>query len=455
MLKNPKIVLGLIFGLAIIAFLIVIPRTPVTIKRLKIDTQIGGYLLNLPTGQKIDLTQLKQGLDLQGGVRVVLKADMSKIAEADKSSALESARTVIARRVDLLGVSEPLIQTSKVGSDYRLIVELPGVTNVEDALKAIGQTAQLSFKQLKADQPYDTTKFQQYYFDSSVWEDTGITGADLKGADVVFSESSAQNSGPQIRLRFSNEGRNKFSELAKKNINKPIAIYLDQGQFPISMPVVNPDLASGLTSDPVITGSFTVEEANRLSISLRAGALPVPVSVVEQKTIGATLGQDSIRRSLIAGAVGIVVVMTFMLFSYGRLGLLANIALIVYGLFTLAIFKIVPVTMTLPGIAGFILSIGMAVDANILTFERIQEEIGWGKPFNLALRLGFERAWPSIWDSNVSSLLTSGVLFYFGTGIVRGFALTLAIGIVVSMFTAVFVTRNLINLFYTERMVEN
>ncbi len=217
------------------------------------------------------------------------------------------------------------------------------------------------------------------------------------------------------------------------------------------MPVVNPSLAEGLNSDPVITGTFSSEEANSLSISLRAGALPVPVEIIEQKTIGATLGQESVRRSLIAGLVGIAIVGVFMVVSYGYLGVLASLALLIYGLLSVTIFKAVPVTMTLPGIAGFILSIGMAVDANILTFERIKEEMSWGKPFNAALKYGFERAWPSIRDSNVSSLITCAILFYLGSGLVRGFALTLAIGVVVSMFTALFVTHTLVLALYRKK----
>jgi len=447
-MKN-QTVLGITFGLAIIALLIVLPKTPITItgKFINIDTQVGGYNLEL-FGKRLDLSEFKTGLDIKGGVKVVLKADMTKIEEGDRDSALESAKNVITRRVDFLGVSEPVIQTSKGVDDYRIIVELPGVSDVSSALSLIGQTAQLTFKQLKSDIVYSEANFQEYYLNPEVWEDSGVTGADLKGADVVFDTSVGASSTPQIRLRFSNEGRQKFSDVAKANVGEPIAIFLDEGQVPISMPVVNADLAQGLTSDPVITGSFSVEEANALSISLRAGALPVPVSVIEQRTIGATLGEESIKKSITAGVIGVLFVLAFMLVNYGRLGLFANVALLVYGVTTLAIFKLVPVVITLPGLAGFILSIGMAVDANILIFERIKEEIAWGKPFNLALRLGFERAWPSIKDSNISSLLTSGVLFYFGTGVVRGFALTLAIGVLVSMLTAIYVTRGLVETFY-------
>lgn len=452
-MKNKRVVLGFIIGLFVIALLISLPRIPISYKndklKIKIDTSIGGYNLSFFNGKiNLNLTELKQGLDIKGGVRVVLKANMEKISEADKASALESVKSVILRRIDLLGVSEPVVQTSKVADEYRIIVELPGVSDVTSALSTIGQTAQLKFKVLAKDKPYDASKFQEYYLDKTAWEDSKVNGADLKGADVVF-DSGGQSASPlpKIRLKFTNEGRDKFSQLAKENINKPIGIFLDETSQPISMPVVSPDLAQGLTNDPVITGNFSTDEANRLSITLRAGALPVPVSVVEQKNIGATLGYESVRRSVIAGMVGIIIVFLFMLVNYRKLGIMANMALIVYTVLTIAIFKLVPVVITLPGIAGFVLSIGMAVDANILIFERIKEEIRWGRPYNLALHLGFERAWSSIRDSNISSLITSAILFYFGSGIVRGFALTLAIGIFVSMFTAVFVTRTLIHVF--------
>jgi preprotein translocase subunit SecD len=206
-------------------------------------------------------------------------------------------------------------------------------------------------------------------------------------------------------------------------------------------------LVNGLTGDPVISGTFDVKSAKALSVQIRAGALPVPVTVLEQKTIGATLGDESVKRSFFAGAVGLLLVFLFLLFMYGRLGMLAGFALLIYTFIVLAIFKVVPVVLTLPGIAGFVLSIGMATDANILVFERIKEEMLWGKPQNLAIKLGFDRAWNSIKDSNMSSLLTAGILFYFGSGPVRGFALTLAIGIIVSLFTSIFVVRTFIETF--------
>lgn len=449
MFKNVYVRLSIISLAFVLSILTVLPNIPITIKNkyVNIDSSIGGYYFSFFGGRWVlDLRNFKEGLDIQGGIRVVLQTDMSKIEEQDKNSALESASEVISRRVNLLGVSEPNITTSNVGDQYRIIVEIPGIDDIGSAVSLIGQTAQLNFKQLAPENPWEEARIQEYYMNPSAWVSTNVTGADLKGADVVFAQqgNAADAGSPQIQLRFTNEGRQKFSDLAKANINKPIGLFLDESQSPISMPIVSPDLADGLTTDPVINGSFDIQTANALSVQIRAGALPVPVEVIEQKTVGATLGSESIQKSFVAGAVGLVLVLLFMIFMYGGLGVLSSLALVLYGLMVLAIFKAVPVVLTLPGIAGFILSVGMATDANILVFERIKEEVRWGRPRNLAIRLGFERAWDSIKDSNISSLLTCAVLFYLGTGPVRGFALTLAIGIFVSLFSSIFVVRTLI-----------
>ena len=450
MLKIFYFRLGLVSAITLISILVVLPRTPVVIKNkyISIDSYIGGYYLNLFGGKlTFDFRQVKRGLDLEGGIKIVLKADMSKIEESQKKAALESAKNIISKRIDLLGVSEPSITTSNVAGDYRIIVEIPGIDDVTSAIKLIGQTAQLKFRVLKKGEVWDESKIQEFAYNPDVWEDTNVTGSDLKGVDVVFSSSRVVDSDrPEIKLLFTTEGRRKFSEVAKKNVNKPVSLFLDQDI--VSMPVVNEDLAKGLTEDPVISGNFDVKTANALSMQIRAGALPIPVEILEQKTVSATLGADSVHRSIFAGLVGLILVLIFMVYSYGRFGVMADIALIIYGLIVFLIFKLISVTLTLPGIAGFILSVGMAADANILIFERIKEEYLWGKPMGLAVRLGFERAWNSIKDSNISSIITSLVLFYFGTGFVRGFALTLFIGIVVSLFTSIFVTRTLVNLFY-------
>ncbi len=446
-MKKDFFKLGAIVGLFVLATLISLPVVPVKIPQLGIDTTVGGYYVRL-FGDKftLDLRDIKRGLDLQGGVKLVLRADMSKLAEADKAKALESSREIISRRVDFLGVAEPHINTVRAGEDYRIEVEIPGIADIKTAVEAIGQTAQLRFKILPKDLEWNQDKFLDYFQKPELWQDTGITGADLQGAEVVFPQGTAlkDKTTPQIELRFSPEGRKKFSDLAKENVERPVALFLDESQFPISMPVISKDLANGLTGDPVINGTFDMASARALSLQIRAGALPVPIEVLEQKNIDATLGAESVQKSLKAGAIGLGVVMIFMIILYGELGLIADFALLLYTALVVAIFKLIPVTLTLPGIAGFILTIGMAVDASILAFERIREEIKWGKPRGVALKLGFERSWSSIRDSNISSLITAGVLFYFGSGMVRGFALTLAIGVAVSLFTNIFVVRTVI-----------
>lgn len=449
MFRNLYVRLGLITALTTLSLLIVLPKISINVNNslIRLETTIGGYNLNLFDGKITkDLSEFKKGLDLKGGIRVVLEADTSGIEASERANALESAKDVILRRVDLLGVTEPYVATMKSGEQDRILVEIPGLDNVTEAVELIGQTAQLTFKQLKPENEWTEEKMLDYYTNPTEWESTGITGADLKGADVVVDQqANLQDQGkPQIKLRFSTEGRAKFSELVKNNVNKPIALFLDETDVPLSMPIVSPELAQGLTDDPVISGDFDFETAKNLSIQIRAGALPVPVKVLEQETIGATLGVESIQKSFFAAAVGLILVVLFLIFKYGRLGILAGLALFIYSVLTLAIFKIVPVVLTLPGIAGFILSIGMATDANILVFERVKEEIYWGKPSNLAIHLGFDRAWNSIRDSNISSLITSFILFQFGSGPVRGFALTLAIGIAVSLFTSIFVVRTFI-----------
>ncbi len=450
MFKNIYVRLALISAVFTLSVLIVLPRVPIVIKRwgLNVDSFIGGYIFKLPGGKVVDLSTFKKGLDLEGGVRITLGAKMAGIPASERQNALDSAKEVISRRINLLGVSEPNIQTVKVGDSYRIVAEIPGVSDVDQAVKLIGQTAQLKFKTLKKPEDWNQEKFVEYYTNPDLWKDTDLTGSDLKGASVVFSgDTPGTQNLPQVQLRFSTKGREKFSKLAKANIDRPVALFLDQDKSPLSMPTISPDLAKGVLQDPVITGNFDVETANNLSLQIRAGALPIPVEVLEQKTVGATLGLESVKKSFIAGIVGLLLVMLFMIYAYGRYGILADIALFIYALVILAIFKLVPVVLTLPGIAGIILSIGVATDANILVFERVREEKRWGAPTSLAIKFGFERAWNSIKDSNMASLISALILFYFGTGAIRGFALTLAIGIGVSLFSSIFVVQTLIKVF--------
>lgn len=391
---------------------------------------------------------LKLGLDLQGGSELILETQMDKIGPESRDSALESARQVIERRVNLYGVSEALVQSSKIGSQRRILVELPGLKDASSAANLVGKTAQLDFREVPASfsaQELEATKsgIPLIFF----YKETGLTGADLKGSQVTFGSGRNVKSGPQVSIEFSDAGAKKFSEITKRNVGKTLPIFLDDQ--PISAPTVEQEIDGG---SAVITGQFTTDQAKELAIQLNAGALPVPIKILEQHSIGPSLGAESVHKSLIAGGIGIFIVVLYMTIYYGFLGLVADAALIIYTLLVLAIFKtgffhlIPPITLTLAGIAGFILSIGMAVDANILIFERMKEEIRWGKTKLVALDLGFKRAWSSIRVSNVSSLITAAILYYFGTSIVRGFAVTLSIGVLVSMFTAIIVTRTVLRM---------
>lgn len=389
---------------------------------------------------------LKLGLDLQGGTHLVLKADMSEIEADDRADALSSAKEIISRRVDLFGVSEPVIQTSVEGDDYRLIIELPGVEDTSSAVNLIGQTAKLDFRKQDESLVSDTaTPSAIDIYNSFVA--SGLTGRDLKKSTVQFDSSTGE---PVVAIEFTPEGSEKFTQITKENIGKPLGIFLDDQV--ITLPTIQTEITGG---QAVITGSFNLESAKNLSIQLNAGALPVPIEIVEQKNVGATLGRESVDQSLRAGVVGLALVMLFMIIYYGYQGFLADIALIVYALVTLALYKLLNITITLPGLAGFILSVGMAVDSNILIFERMKEEIRMGKNWKVAMELGFGRAWDSIKDANIATLTISFILFnplnwnfLNSSGMVRGFALTLSMGILISLFTGVVVTRTLLRLFY-------
>lgn len=453
-LQNPKIILLFVFFVALYALMINLPKIPVkfTYKDIKIDTYIGGYDLSLFDGSFYRDLEVKKGLDIAGGVSILLEADMSNVVEADRADAIKSLTEVIERRVNLLGLSESVVQSSKSGEKYRVIVELAGIQDATQALDVIGQTAQLEFKE-QAEIKIDANTIDEIQIQNQFPEfvSTGLTGADLRKAAVGFDQSGTISAGqPVVNLTFNAEGAKKFRELTQKNLNKPLAIYLDQNM--IAAPTVSAIITNGQAQ---IGGGFTVQSAKALATQLNAGALPVPVQIIEQRTVGPSLGAESVQKSIFAGLVGLVAVILFMVLYYGRLGIIAGTALLIYGIITLAIYKIVPIVLTLPGIAGFLLSIGMAVDANILIFERIKEELRAGKPFRLALENGFGRSWDSIRDANTATIATAFILFnpfnwsFLPTsGLVRGFALTLALGIFISLFTGVFVTRNLIRVFY-------
>lgn len=383
--------------------------------------------------------ELSLGLDLSGGSHLIFEADTTGLEESKKELAIKSLRNVIEKRVNLFGLSESSVQTSNFEGKDRIIVELPGINDPKEATILIGQTAQLLFAEvieIKSDP--DATPSSQIM-------PTDLTGADLKSATTVFDQNTGK---PSVSIEFNDEGSKKFEEITGRNIGKPVAIILDNDI--ISAPNVNEKIIGGQAQ---ISGGFTVEEAEKLSVQLNAGALPVPVKLVEEKTVGATLGADSVQKSIKAGLIGLIMVMVFMILLYGKYGIVADVALIIFGIITLAIYKVVPITLTLPGIAGFLLSVGMAVDSNILIFERLKEEIKT-KPFSQALEISFGRAWDSIRDANVATLVTAFILanpldwsFLHVSGPVRGFAITLALGIGISLFTGIVVSRNLLRFF--------
>lgn len=401
-------------------------------------------------GKKIDVTiKTHLGLDLSGGTHIVLNADMTGIPPAARNDALESSRQVIDRRVNFFGVAEPVVQTAKSGDSYRVIVELPGVTDVESAVALIGQTASLEFREFR--NPAAATGAALIFPTLANTLSVDVTGKDLRSAKVDFSSENGQ---PQVALEFSGDGGAKFASATARLVGKHLAIFLDDQ--PLTWPRVNTPITDGRA---VITGGFTVEGAKTLAFQLAAGALPIPVKVVEKRTIGATLGAQSVTRSVRAGLIGLAVVAVFMIAQYGRLGILADMALIVYGLAMYALFRLIPVTLTLPGIAGFILSIGMAVDSNILIFERYKEELRRGKPWRVAMEQAFGKAWDSIRDANVTTLLTAVILYNPGnwqflpsSGMVRGFALTLFLGVIVGLFTGIVVTRTFVRVLYKEKL---
>lgn len=441
-MNPPRYFVWFISLLTIIAVVVDLPknyRLNFKLGRLTVDRTISSPEINFAIGPlsfRKDLLT-RYGLDLSGGTHLVLEADMSGIVSSDQQKAFESSRNVVERRVNLYGLTESVIQQAKVGNSYRIIVEIPGIGNINQAIDLIGRTAQLSFYE----EASESAKVATPSSAQQIWPNvTDLTGKYLKRSDVTFDSQTGK---PQVALEFDEKGSKLFADITSRNVGKTVAILLDNQL--LSAPRVDEPINGGKA---VISGVFTLEEAKRLSIALNAGALPVPLKVIEQRNVGATLGLESIQKSFFAGMVGLIIVALFMIVNYGFLGVIADVALIIYALLVFAIFRLIPVTLTLAGIAGFILSIGMAVDANILIFERMKEELRWGKSQLSALALGFERAFPSIRDSNASSLITCAILYWFGTGMVRGFAITLAVGIIVSLFSAITVTKTLLRMVY-------
>lgn len=523
-----------------------------------VDTLNGWVNLRLPHFYSLPF---RLGLDLQGGTHLVYKADVSQLDSGDQSSAVEGVRDVIERRVNAYGVAEPLVQTNKRGDEWRIIVELAGVKDVNQAIKMIGETPILEFKTQKVgvenreltqeekdfmnnynqkaeERANDALKqalepgadfaaladqyseddgnkdasgnklggFIDWYpkgtmvgeFDDVVfnkiktgevypqlvktaygyhiikkegqrtndqgvaeaqvrhilirtlnetdvlqlfgeqWDNTQLSGKQLVKAVVQFDP---QTSEPEIGIEFNDSGKDIFAKLTEDNVGKPIAIFLDGTA--ISTPKVNEPIRDGKA---VITGNFTLPEAKLLAQRLNAGALPVPIELIQQQTVGASLGKNSVNKSLTAGWIGLLIVGVFMILYYRLPGILAVLALAAYGILVLAIFKLWPVTLTLAGIAGFVMSLGMAVDANVLIFERFKEELRAGRTMGSAIDEGFRRAWSSIRDSNITTLMSCLILFWFSTSIIKGFAVTLVIGVLVSMFSAITITRILLKM---------
>jgi len=404
----------------------------------------------------------KLGLDLQGGTHLLYKADLSNIERDDYGSAMQGLRDIIERRVNLFGVAEPIVQTQESGDDYRLVVELAGIKDPAEAIKMIGKTPFLEFRTQKEEsetqaiidkqielQDMTFEEMQQVEnwelaFEDPYFKSSPLTGQYLEKAEIVFDQ---QTGTPLITIQFDDEGADLFEQITGENVGKILAIYIDG--VAISTPVVNEAITGGTAQ---ISGEFTVDEAKELARNLNAGALPVPIQLISQQTVGPTLGSISLQKSLKAGLTGLLVVIIFLILFYKVPGLLASLALGVYVAVILALFKLIPVTLTLAGIGGFILSIGMAVDANILIFSRMREELKREQSFSVSIEEGFRRSWPSIRDGNMTTLIVALILFSLGTSFIKGFAFTLSIGIILSMFSAIFVTRNLLRLFVNTRL---
>jgi preprotein translocase subunit SecD len=443
---NQKNIRMLIFiGLIVIAAIwIVLPNNP-GIHIFGIDKDI----------------ETRLGLDLVGGVQALLEADLPAGTDIDPE-AMKTAAKIVENRVNGLGVTEAVVQQA---GDRRIVVELPGETDPEQALSTLKQTGLLEFvdfsdltdqevyslqhQKIKTDYGQDETDSTN---DSNTTEITTtnplenkifhtiMTGANLKNVQVVTNTTGEF----QVSFELDSEGTKIFKDFTTNNVGKVLAIVLDKEV--ISTPQIQEPITDG---KGVISGSFTAETSNALAIQLRYGSLPIPLTIVQAQIVGPTLGQDSLKKSLVAGLVGFIIVMLFMALYYRLPGIVADIVILIYALITFAIFRFIPVTLTLPGIAGFLLSTGSALDANILIFERMKEELRSGKPLKQSVKLGFQRAWPSIRDSNAATLITCVILFWFGSTfgatIVKGFSITLFIGVVVSLFTAVVVTRALLN----------
>lgn len=409
-------------------------KTELASRTVSPDTTKSSFLAKFP---------FKLGLDLSGGTHLVYKADVSLIDESGIKDSMDALRDVIERRVNVFGVAEPSIQVQEASfsnqGEHRLIVDLPGVTDIKQAVDMIGQTPVLDFRvenqgQAKGQEAkVDENGVINLSIDDSPYVPTELTGRYLEKAVLEFNQTTGE---PTVGLQFNAEGAALFEKITKENIGKTVAIYLDGS--PISTPRVNEAISGGKAQ---ITGNFTPTEAKLLVGRLNSGALPVPIELISTETIGPSLGQEATSAGVSAAIIGFLAIALFLILWYRLPGLVAVVALSAYVVIMLSVFKIVPVTLTAAGIAGFIISIGIAVDANVLIFERVKEELKTGDSIGDSIHHGFKRAWLSVRDSNISSIITAIILFWFGTPLIQGFALVFLIGVIVSMISAISFTR--------------
>lgn len=400
---------------------------------------LGGFLAwYIYSSEATGSRKFRLGLDLSGGTQLLYKADTSAIS-GDLEESLDALRETIERRVNLFGVAEPIVQREKGGSvagegEQRLIIELPGVTDSNEAIRQIGETPVLEFRMLKegADVPLDgSASSTNDFFGPAI-----LTGRHISRAELQFGQGSGLANEAVVVIHFDSEGTKIFADTTRENVGKIFGIFLDGA--PISTPVIREVIPDGTA---VISGSFTPESARELVRGLNFGALPVPIELVSTETVSGTLGGQAVKDGLLAGVIGFAAVALFMILWYRLPGFLAVLALSFYVIVSLALFKLIPVTLTAAGIAAFILSIGMAVDANVLIFARMREELQKGKSMEEAIHDGFARAWLSIRDSNISSIITAIILFWFGTSIIQGFALVFGLGVIISMLSSITVSR--------------